>query len=105
MLYAELQFPVTSNYGSMKKRGQREKARQQQQQQSQQPDASMLGPLSVGDRHSNNTASTTVLSSAGEPSPPHSEDSNAAMAAGMGGTGNSNSILSAQVCNLYKATE
>ena len=48
MLYAELQFPVTSNYGSMKKRSQRSSA---------------------------NTNSTTVLSSAGEPSPPSSDDS------------------------------
>ena len=47
MLYAELQFPVTSNYGSMKKRSQRSSA---------------------------NTNSTTVLSSAGEPSPPSSSD-------------------------------
>ena len=42
LLYADLQFPVASNYGSMKKRSQRSAA---------------------------NTASTTVLSSAGEPSP------------------------------------
>jgi hypothetical protein len=42
MLYNELQFPVTSNYGSMKKRSQ---------------------------RSTTNTNSTTVLSSAGEPSP------------------------------------
>ena len=47
MLYNDLQFPVTSNYGSMKKRSQRSTA---------------------------NTNSTTVLSSAGEPSPSASEE-------------------------------
>ena len=45
--YNDLQFPVTSNYGSMKKRSQRSSA---------------------------NTNSTTVLSSAGEPSPSASEE-------------------------------
>ena len=53
MLYQELQFPVTSNYGSMKKRSQRS---------------------SAANSTSNNTNSTTVLSSAGEPSPPSSTD-------------------------------
>lgn len=56
MLYAELQFPVTSNYGSMKKKGQRHS------------NTSSSG-------NTNNTSSSTVLSSAGEPSPPSSEDS------------------------------
>jgi len=54
MLYNDLQFPVTSNYGSMKKRSQRSTA---------------------------NTNSTTVLSSAGEPSPSASEE--AAAVAGL----------------------
>lgn len=48
ILYAELQFPVTSNYGSMKKRSQRER---------------VLDQLSSG----NTTATTSVNS--GEPSP------------------------------------
>ena len=51
---ATFQFPVTSNYGSMKKRSQRSTA---------------------------NTNSTTVLSSAGEPSPSASEE--AAAVAGL----------------------
>ena len=50
---ASFQFPVTSNYGSMKKRSQRSTA---------------------------NTNSTTVLSSAGEPSPSASEEAAAAVA-------------------------
>ena len=57
MLYQDLQFPVTSNYGSMKKRSQRASA-------------------SAANSTSNNTNSTTVLSSAGEPSPPSSTDDN-----------------------------
>ncbi len=53
MAYNDLQFPVTSNYGSMKKRSQ---------------------------RSTTNTNSTTVLSSAGEPSP---TASGAALAGGV----------------------
>ena len=53
---ASFQFPVTSNYGSMKKRSQRSTA---------------------------NTNSTTVLSSAGEPSPSASEEAAAAAVAGL----------------------
>ena len=54
MLYSDLQFPVTSNYGSMKKKSQRSSASQ-------------------------NTNSTTVLSSAGEPSPSSVEDNNSTL--------------------------
>ncbi len=54
LLYAELQFPVTSNYGSMKKKGGHRR--------------------SSGSQH---TGSTAVLtSSSGEPSPPVSADDN-----------------------------
>jgi len=56
ILYAELQFPVTSNYGSMKKRSQRDRIQQEQIQQQ----GSMSG---------NTTATTSVNS--GEPSPTH----------------------------------
>lgn len=47
ILYAELQFPVTSNYGSMKKRSQRDR---------------------VLESSSGNTTATTSVNS-GEPSP------------------------------------
>eukprot|EP00094_Tigriopus_californicus_P013464 TCALIF_13024-PA protein Name:"Similar to KIRREL Kin of IRRE-like protein 1 (Homo sapiens)" AED:0.12 eAED:0.13 QI:0/0.83/0.76/0.92/0.91/1/13/506/759 len=57
MLYAELQFPVTSNYGSMKKKGHRFSA-----------------------SSTNNTNSTTVLnSSTGEPSPTSEIDNNSTL--------------------------
>ena len=95
MLYAELQFPSTSNYGSMKKRGgHRDKHRASS---SAAPVHQHQHDPSAGDRHSNNTASTTVLSSAGEPSPPHSEDSH-----GGGGGANHNSILSQSVDNVHR---
>ena len=48
ILYAELQFPVTSNYGSMKKRSQRDR-------------------VLAGSESGNTTATTSVNS--GEPSP------------------------------------
>lgn len=51
ILYAELQFPVTSNYGSMKKRSQRDRV------------------LDPGSMSGNTTATTSVNS--GEPSPTH----------------------------------
>ena len=50
ILYAELQFPVTSNYGSMKKRSQRDR-------------------VLDGSTSGNTTATTSVNS--GEPSPTH----------------------------------
>ena len=50
ILYAELQFPVTSNYGSMKKRSQRDRN------------------VHVMDSGSGNTTATTSVNS-GEPSP------------------------------------
>jgi len=53
ILYAELQFPVTSNYGSMKKRSQRDRVASM---------AEVLGSIS-----GNTTATTSVNS--GEPSP------------------------------------
>ena len=53
ILYAELQFPVTSNYGSMKKRSQRERVLQDH----------------PGSMSGNTTATTSVNS--GEPSPTH----------------------------------
>ena len=55
ILYAELQFPVTSNYGSMKKRSQRDRV--QHPGISQEP----------GSTSGNTTATTSVNS--GEPSP------------------------------------
>ena len=55
ILYAELQFPVTSNYGSMKKRSQRDRA-------------PTLGIEPLGGTHSGNTTTTTSVNS-GEPSP------------------------------------
>jgi len=56
ILYAELQFPVTSNYGSMKKRSQRDRV--------QDPPGVHPGSMS-----GNTTATTSVNS--GEPSPTH----------------------------------
>jgi len=58
ILYAELQFPVTSNYGSMKKRSQRERVQEQG-----------LNPGHPGSMSENTTATTSVNS--GEPSPTH----------------------------------
>ena len=54
ILYAELQFPVTSNYGSMKKRSQRDRVQD---------------PRDPGSMSGNTTATTSVNS--GEPSPTH----------------------------------
>lgn len=53
ILYAELQFPVTSNYGSMKKRSQRDR---------------VSALEAAGGLTSGNTTATTSVNS-GEPSP------------------------------------
>lgn len=60
ILYAELQFPVTSNYGSMKKRSQRDRVMDHGV-------GVMGGP---GGSISGNTTATTSVNS-GEPSPTH----------------------------------
>jgi hypothetical protein len=57
ILYAELQFPVTSNYGSMKKRSQRDRA-------------GAASNIPEAGTTSGNTTTTTSVNS-GEPSPTH----------------------------------
>ena len=73
------QFPVTSNYGSMKKRSQ---------------------------RSATNTNSTTVLSSAGEPSPSASEEAAAALHGGDPSAAAAMAAISLRlVCSLFRQTE
>lgn len=64
ILYAELQFPVTSNYGSMKKRSQRDRV--QHQVPGIHPGAPGISQ-EPGSASGNTTATTSVNS--GEPSP------------------------------------
>lgn len=64
ILYAELQFPVTSNYGSMKKRSQRDRV----MDHGGVPVGVMQG--GPGGSISGNTTATTSVNS-GEPSPTH----------------------------------
>ena len=66
ILYAELQFPVTSNYGSMKKRSQRD--RLQHQVPGVHPHGVAPGISQEPGSASGNTTATTSVNS-GEPSP------------------------------------
>ncbi len=64
ILYAELQFPATSNYGSMKKRSQRDRTAAAAAAAS----SALVDRIEAAGGHSGNTTTTTSVNS-GEPSP------------------------------------